>query len=110
VLKDYPVDAAALSRLKPDNPLLAERWELYISGIELANAYSELTDASEQRRRFEACAAQRELRGKDVYPLDEKFLLALAQMPPSGGAALGVDRLLMLMEGQAALDGVLPFR
>jgi lysyl-tRNA synthetase class 2 len=110
VLMDYPVEAAALSRRKKDHPLLAERWELYIDGIELANAYSELTDPVEQRERFEACAEQRRAMGKTVYALDEGFLHALDRMPPSGGVALGVDRLLMLIAGASSLDAVIPFR
>ncbi len=110
VLKDYPVEAAALSRVKPDDPRLAERWELYIDGVEIANAYSELTDPVEQRARFEACAAQRQAMGKTVYPIDENFIQALEKMPASGGIALGVDRLLMLMQGETSLDAVLPFR
>ncbi len=110
VLKDYPVEAAALSRRKPGNPLVAERWELYIDGIELANAYSELTDPVEQRLRFEACAEQRRAMGKEVYPIDEAFLQCLEKMPPSAGVALGVDRLLMLIDGAKSLDAVLPFR
>ncbi|VGO23306.1 EF-P lysine aminoacylase EpmA [Pontiella sulfatireligans] len=110
VLIDYPVEAAALSRRKPGNPLLAERWELYIDGIELANAYSELTDPAEQRLRFEKCAEHRKALGAAVYPIDEAFLQALETMPPSGGVALGVDRLLMLISGAPSLDQVLPFR
>ncbi len=110
VLKDYPIEAAALSRRKPGNPLIAERWELYIEGIELANAYSELTDPVEQRARFLECAEQRKAMGKAVYPIDEAFLAALGNMPPSGGVALGIDRLLMLMAGADSLDAVLPFR
>lgn len=110
VLIDYPVEAAALSRRKPDNPLVAERWELYIDGIELANAYSELTDPAEQCRRFEECAQQRKALGKEVYPIDEGFIHALGNMPPAGGVALGIDRLLMLMLGADSLDAVLPFR
>jgi lysyl-tRNA synthetase class 2 len=110
VLKDYPVEAAALSRRKPGNPLIAERWELYIDGIELANAYSELTDPVEQRARFEECAEQRRAMGKEVYPIDEAFIEALGNMPSSGGVALGVDRLLMLLAGADSLDAVLPFR
>ncbi len=110
VLIDYPVEAAALSRQKPDNPLVAERWELYIDGIEIANAYSELTDPAEQRRRFEECAQQRKALGKETYPIDEAFIQALEKMPPSGGVALGVDRLLMLIAGADSLDVVLPFR
>ena len=110
VLKDYPVEAAALSRRKADNPLVAERWELYIDGIELANAYSELTDSEEQRRRFEECADKREMLGKSSYAIDEEFLDAVGRMPPSGGVALGVDRLLMVMTGRSSLDQVIPFR
>lgn len=110
VLKDYPVEAAALSRRKADNPLLAERWELYINGFELANAYSELTDPVEQRHRFEECAAQRMALGKEVYAIDDNFIRALDNLPPSGGVALGVDRLLMVMTGQTCLDPFLPFR
>jgi len=110
VLMDYPIEAAALSRRKPNNPLVAERWELYIDGVELANAYSELTDPAEQRFRFEECAAQRKALGKEVYPIDEAFIQSLEKMPPSGGVALGVDRLLMLIAGSDSLDAVLPFR
>jgi lysyl-tRNA synthetase class 2 len=110
VLIDYPVEAAALARRKPDNPLAAERWELYIGGIEIANAYSELTDPAEQLRRFKECAEQRTALGKETYPIDEAFIQALGEMPPSGGVALGIDRLLMLLAGADSLDAVLPFR
>ena len=110
VLKDYPIEVAALSRRKPDNPLLAERWELYIDGVELANAYSELTDPVEQRRRFEECADKRRALGKEVYSIDAEFIDAVGGMPPSGGVALGVDRLLMVMTGRSSLDQVIPFR
>ena len=110
VLIDYPAPLAALARRKPDDPARAERWELYLAGIELANAYSELTDPAEQRARFEQANAAREKRGTKPYPLDEAFLAALAQMPPSGGIALGVDRLLMILADADSLDAVLPFR
>lgn len=110
VLTDYPVEAAALARRKPDDPRVAERWELYIGGLELANAYSELTDPAEQRARFAACADARRARGKDVYPSDEEFLAVLSAMPPSGGIALGVDRLAMLLADAATLDDVIAFR
>ena len=110
VLTDYPVEAAALAKCKDGQPPVAERWELYIGGLELANAYSELTDPVEQRRRFEACAEMRRALGKSVYPLDEAFLEALEKMPPSGGIALGVDRLVMLMADAATLDEVMAFR
>ena len=110
VLIDYPAPLAALARRKPDDPLRAERWELYLGGVELANAYSELTDPAEQRARFEEANAARVRRGAKPYPLDEAFLAALPQMPPSGGIALGVDRLLMILVDADSLDGVLPFR
>ena len=110
VLLDYPAPLAALARRKPDDPLRAERWELYLGGVELANAYSELTDPAEQRARFEEANAARARRGAKPYPLDEAFLAALPQMPPSGGIALGVDRLLMILADADSLDGVLPFR
>ena len=97
VLTDYPAPAAALARLKPHDPDVAERWEVYVGGLELANAYSELCDPAAQRARFlEAAEARRRL-GKEVYPLDEPFLAALEQgLPPCGGIALGIDRLVML--------------
>lgn len=110
VLKDYPADCCALARLKPDDPRVAERWELYLNGMEIANAYSELTDPVEQRARFEVWGRQRRALGKTVYPLDEEFLRCLETMPPAGGCALGIDRLLMVLAGAKTLDGVLPFR
>jgi lysyl-tRNA synthetase class 2 len=110
VLIDFPAEVAALARCRPGDPPVAERWELYIGGVELANAYTELTDAVEQRRRFEQCAAARRARGAESYAPDEDFLAALARgMPPCGGVALGVDRLLMLLTGAASMDEVLPF-
>jgi len=110
VLMDYPAPLAALARRKPEDPLRAERWELYLGGIEIANAYSELTDPAEQRARFEEANALRQRRGVAPVPLDEAFLAALESMPPSGGIALGVDRLLMILADADSLDGVLPFR
>lgn len=111
VLVDYPAQAAALSRLKADDPRLAERWELYLAGIEIANAFSELTDAREQKKRFEECARRRRAMGKEPYEPDHEFLAALERgMPPSAGVALGIDRLVMLFAGANSLDGVLPFR
>ena len=110
ILKDYPVEAAALARVRPGALPVAERWELYIGGLELANAFTELTDAAEQRRRFEACARQRAVAGHAVYPVDEAFMAALeAGMPPSGGVALGVDRLVMLLTGADSIADVRPF-
>ena len=105
-LTDYPAPAASLARLKADDPRVAERWELYVDGIELANAFTELTDPAEQRRRFEAAREERRALGEADYPLDEDFLAALAQMPPSGGVALGVDRLVMLACGASSIAEV----
>lgn len=100
VLKDYPAPLAALARLKEGHLDVAERWELYLGGIEIANVYSELIDAAEQRSRFEECAAKRVALGKDAYMIDENFLSALEKgMPACGGAALGIDRLVMLLSG-----------
>ena len=111
VLMDYPIEAGALARPKPGQPTVAERWELYIGGVEIANAFSELTDASEQRRRFEQCAAERRAMGRAVYPMDEAFLAALERsMPASGGVALGIDRLVMILAGCESLDDVIAFR
>lgn len=110
VLIDYPAPLAALARRKPDDPARAERWELYLGGVEIANAYSELTDPAEQRARFEEANAHRRKRGVPPYPLDEAFLAALDRLPPSGGIALGVDRLLMILADADSLDAVLPFR
>ena len=108
---DDPAPAAALSRRKPGREAVAERFELYIAGVEIANAFSELTDPLEQRHRFEEWARQRQAAGAPVYPLDESFLSALELgMPPSGGIALGVDRLAMVLAGATSLDAVMAFR
>jgi lysyl-tRNA synthetase class 2 len=110
VLIDYPPQAAALSRCTEGPPPHAERWELYIGGIELANAFTELTDAFEQRRRFEACAEERRHMGKPAYELDEEFLAALQRgLPPCGGVALGVDRLVMLLADATDIGEVRAF-
>ena len=110
ILKDYPAQAAAFARCKTGEPAVAERWELYVGGMELANAFSELADPAEQRLRFENCAADRAKLGKEVYPLDEKFLSALEDgMPQSGGVALGIDRLVMLMTNSESIDEVRAF-
>ena len=95
-LMDYPPQAASLAKLRGN---VAERWELYVNGLELANAFTELTDPAEQRRRFEEARAERRRLDEADYPLDEEFLDALARMPPAGGVALGVDRLVMLVCG-----------
>lgn len=105
-LMDYPAPAASLSKLKTDDPRVAERWELYVDGMELANAFTELTDPVEQRRRFVSAKNERRTLGEADYPLDEDFLAVLGTMPPSGGVALGVDRLAMLVCGTQTIDDV----
>ena len=110
VLTDYPAPAASLARLKAEDPRVAERWEVYVGGLELANAYSELCDPAAQRARFLEAAAERRALGKEVYPLDEPFLAALEQgLPPCGGIALGIDRLVMLACGATDIAEVRPF-
>ncbi len=110
ILIDYPAPAAALARLSPANPRVAERWELYLAGIEICNAFSELTDPVEQRRRFEEAAAFRQQDGRTAYALDEPFLRALENgLPPCGGASLGVDRLVMLAADVTRIDDIRPF-
>jgi lysyl-tRNA synthetase class 2 len=108
-LIEYPSRLAALARTKPSEPQLAERFELYIDGLELANAFSELNDPLEQRRRFEADEELRLACGKQPYPLPEKFLSELAVMPESAGIALGLDRLIMLLIDAEKIDEVVAF-
>jgi lysyl-tRNA synthetase class 2 len=106
---DYPAQRGALARLKPENPRLAERFELYICGIELANAFSELTDAAEQRQRFAAENSHRQREGKQAYELPENFLRELDRLNDAAGIALGVDRLVMLFHDTTDISQVVPF-
>jgi elongation factor P--(R)-beta-lysine ligase len=108
-LVDYPARMAALARLKPGDPAVAERFELYAQGLELANGFSELNDPDEQRRRLVQERQARIAAGKRDHPLDEDFLSSLSRMPPCGGVAVGLDRLLMLLVGAEAIDEVLLF-
>ena len=109
-LTHYPLSQAALARPCADDPSVAERFELHIQGVELCNGFGELTDAKEQRVRFESELARRRQSGEPVYPIDERFLSALAEgMPPSAGNALGVDRLILLATGASQLSDVLCF-
>jgi len=107
VLDRYPAHEAALARRCADDARVAERFELYACGVELANGFGELTDAAEQRRRFEAEMAEKARRYGERYPLDEGFLDALGQMPDASGIALGFDRLVMLATGAPRIDDVL---
>ena len=108
-LHDYPASLAALARLKPTSPSVAERFEIYVGGIELANGFSELNDVHEQRLRFEKELEQRALAGKCVSPMPERFLRELASMPEAAGIALGVDRLVMILGDAGTIDEVVAF-
>ena len=107
ILCEYPASEAALAALKADDPRVAERFELYACGVELCNAFRELTDPVEQRARFEADMAEKARIYGERYPIDEDFLAALALMPQASGAALGFDRLVMLATGAARIEDVL---
>ena len=107
VLYEYPAVEAALARTSARDPRIAERFELYACGVELANGFGELTDACEQRRRFEADMDLKERIYGERYPIDEELLEALSLMPPASGVALGLDRLIMLAAGAVSLEQVL---
>jgi len=107
ILYEYPVPEAALARPKPGAPKVAERFELYACGVELANAFGELTDTAVQRARFEADMARKARLYGEAYPIDEAFLEALGHMPQASGAALGFDRLIMLATGAEHIEQVL---
>jgi elongation factor P--(R)-beta-lysine ligase len=107
---EYPATQASLARKKPGNPRVAERFELYVAGVELCNGFGELTDPREQRARFARDQEERARRGKPVYPVDERFLEALERgMPESGGNAIGFDRLVALACGTTSIAEVLAF-
>ncbi|RUY16413.1 amino acid--tRNA ligase-related protein, partial [Mesorhizobium sp. M7A.F.Ca.CA.004.12.1.1] len=107
ILCEYPVAEAALARPSPRDPRVAERFELYCCGVELANGFGELTDADEQRRRFVIEMDEKQRIYGERYPLDEDFLAALAIMPPASGIALGFDRLAMLATGAQKIEDVI---
>ncbi|MDO5603822.1 MAG: EF-P lysine aminoacylase EpmA [Paracoccus sp. (in: a-proteobacteria)] len=107
ILDRYPTPEAALARPAPDDPRIAERFEVYACGVELANGFGELTDPAEQRRRFRADMAERARIYGETYPLDEDFLSALAIMPPASGIAMGFDRLVMLATSAPSVDAVI---
>ena len=106
VLFEYPAPEAALARTKPSDPRVAERFEIYACGVELANGFGELTDAPEQRHRFTEAMDEKQRRYGERYPLDEDFLAAVGQMPQASGVALGFDRLVMLASGALRIDQV----
>ena len=107
ILYEYPLPLAALARAKPGSDKVAERFELYACGVELANAFGELGDPVEQRARFETAMAEKERLYGERYPIDEEFISALANMPPASGIALGLDRLVMLATGAQRIDQVI---
>jgi lysyl-tRNA synthetase class 2 len=106
---DYPAERASLAHLKQEDQTIAERFELYMGGLELANAFSELTDPREQRKRFDMENSDRRSRGKPTYPIPEKFLAEMRDMTPSAGIALGVDRLVMVFLDAKTIDEVVAF-
>jgi lysyl-tRNA synthetase class 2 len=108
-LYDYPASRAALARLKPQDLRSAERFELYIGRLEICNAFSELADPVEQRKRFEREMDLRRKSGKPIYPMPERFLATLGNMPVAAGNALGVDRLVMLFSDSKQIDEVVAF-
>ncbi len=108
-LYDYPVQKGAFARIKPGNPRYVERFELYICGLELCNAFSELSNPDEQRQRFQDEAEIRKKNGKTGYPMPEPFLAVLPDMPAASGNALGMDRLAMLFCNATAIDDVTAF-
>ncbi|MCB1512531.1 MAG: EF-P lysine aminoacylase GenX, partial [Hyphomicrobiaceae bacterium] len=107
ILDRYPIPEAALARPAPDDARVAERFELYCCGVELANAFGELTDPDRQRARFEVDMAEKERLYGERYPIDDDFLTALATMPPASGCALGFDRLVMLATGAQRIRDVM---
>jgi elongation factor P--(R)-beta-lysine ligase len=107
ILVDYPMSEAALARANADDPRFADRFELYVCGVEVANGFAELTDPAEQRRRFAAQMAEKQRIYGEDYPIDEDFLAALAVMPAASGVAMGFDRLVMLATGAQRIEQVL---
>lgn len=108
IVTDWPASMASLARLKPNG--MADRFEAFYLGVELCNGFGELTDAEEQRRRFQRDQAERRATGAQVLPIDERFVADLERgMPESSGNALGVDRLLMLLAGADSIQAVMPF-
>jgi len=109
ILYDYPAPLAALARLKPTDPRYAERFEFYLAGLEIGNGYSELTDGKEQEKRLKQDVEARKSLGMRLFDYDKDFIAAVKNLPPCGGIAVGVDRLIMALTGAKTIDEVLPF-
>lgn len=108
-LYDYPISSGALARVKPENSLFTERFELYIAGMEICNAFTELTDSKEMRKRFEEELRRKKETGNNASPVPERFLASMEYMPEASGNALGIDRLVMLFADVANIDDVVAF-
>jgi lysyl-tRNA synthetase class 2 len=110
IIYDYPVETSPLSKNKPDDPAFVERFEIYAAGMEIGNAYTELNDPQEQRRRFEMQLAMREQGDDEAHQMDEDYIRALAYgMPPTGGEGIGIDRLTMILTGSRSIRDVILF-
>ncbi|MGA1841316.1 MAG: EF-P lysine aminoacylase EpmA [bacterium] len=111
IIYNFPAPVASLARLKSDNSYQAERFELYLNGLEIANAFSELTDPQENRKRFQDSQERRREMGKDIHSLDQRFIQALEKesLPPCAGIALGLDRLIMALTGERSIEEVMSF-
>ena len=110
IIYDFPIEVSPLSKNKPDEPAFVERFELYAAGMELANAFTELNDPQEQRRRFEAQLALKEGGDQEAHVMDEDYIRALCYgMPPAGGEGIGVDRLTMILTGTKSIRDVILF-
>jgi len=110
IIYDYPVETSPLSKNKPDDPAFVERFEIYAAGMEIGNAYTELNDPQEQRRRFEMQIGMRERGNEEAHQMDEDYVRALAYaMPPTGGEGIGIDRLTMILTGSRSIRDVILF-
>ncbi len=110
IIYDYPVETSPLSKNKPDDPAFVERFEIYAAGMEIGNAYTELNDPQEQRRRFEMQLGMRERGDEEAHQMDEDYIRAMCYgMPPTGGEGIGIDRLVMLMTGSRSIRDVILF-
>jgi len=109
-LVDFPLELSPLAKQKPDDPRLAERFELFVAGMELVNAYTELNDPQEQRRRFQEQLQERERGDEEAHRMDEDFVRALEYgMPPAAGEGIGIDRLVMLFTDSPSIRDVILF-